>query len=368
MAAGHTREMLTEAIMRDPEEPVRGFLLIPPDREPGTVFAYSQPCTYALASIIQRNAGMPLTRYLRPRLFDPLGIGHVGWHTFPPGREQGFSGLHARTEDIAKLGLLYLQGGRWEGAQLIGEKWVAEATSQQVANPAEPNPDWRQGYGFQFWMSRHGYRGDGAFGQFCVILPEQDTVIATTACTLDMQAVLDAMWDRLLPGLGTVSPEAASAHDQLGARLARLELPAYALPAYSGAPAPADWGPWTSGPFTVAASAAGTQGRPFLTSVEMAPQADGWQISLIELANALTFPVGAGAWTVSDHADRNGETIPVAASGGWLDGQRMRAEVIFLETPHRMDITCSLSGRTAEAVWRHPPLTPGKLEHLHCPS
>ena len=91
--------------------PVRGFLLIPPDRDPGTVFAYSQPCTYALASIIQRNAGMPLTQYLRPRLFDPLGIGHVGWHTFPPGREQGFSGLHARTEDIAKLGLLYLQRG-----------------------------------------------------------------------------------------------------------------------------------------------------------------------------------------------------------------------------------------------------------------
>jgi CubicO group peptidase (beta-lactamase class C family) len=128
MAAGYTREMLAEAITRDREEPVRGFLLIPPDRDPGTVFAYSQPCTYALASIIQRNAGMPLTRYLRPRLFDPLGIGHVGWHTFPPGREQGFSGLHARTEDIAKLGLLYVQGGRWEGAQLIPWKWVAEAT------------------------------------------------------------------------------------------------------------------------------------------------------------------------------------------------------------------------------------------------
>jgi CubicO group peptidase (beta-lactamase class C family) len=143
--------MLPEAVGRDRDEPVRGFLLTPPDREPGTVFAYSQPCTYTLASIIQRNAGMPLTRYLRPRLFDPLGIGHVGWHTFPPGREQGFSGLHARTEDIAKLGLLYLQGGQWEGTQLIGEKWVAEATSQQVANPAEPNPDWRQGYGFQFW-------------------------------------------------------------------------------------------------------------------------------------------------------------------------------------------------------------------------
>jgi CubicO group peptidase (beta-lactamase class C family) len=361
MASGHTREMLAEAVMRDREEPVRGFLLIPPDREPGTVFAYSQPCTYALASIIQRNAGMPLTRYLRPRLFDPLGIGHVGWHTFPPGREQGFSGLHARTEDIAKLGLLYLRRGRWEGAQLIPEEWVAEATSRQVSNPDEASLDWRQGYGYQFWMSRHGYRGDGAFGQFCVILPEQDTVIVTTAYTLDMQAVLDAMWTCLLPGLGRGSPGAGSAHDQLSTRLARLELPAC-----SGTPAPDDWVPWTSGPFTIAGTA-GTQVQPSLTSVAVAPRADGWQVSLIEPDNALTFPVGAGAWTVSEHADRNGETIPVAASGGWLDDHTLRVEVIFLETPHRMDITCSLPGRTAEAGWRHPPLTPSKLQHLHCP-
>src|ERR1700684_702913 len=119
MAAGHTREVLGEALERDRKEPVRGFLLIPPDRDPGTVFAYSQPCTYTLASIIQRNAGMSPTRYLRPRLFDPLGIGPVSWATFPPGREQGFSGLFARTEDIAKLGQLYLQRGQWDGAQLI---------------------------------------------------------------------------------------------------------------------------------------------------------------------------------------------------------------------------------------------------------
>ena len=301
MATGHTRDMLAEAIIRDPGEPVRGLLLIPPDRDPGTVFACSQPCTYALASIIQRNAGMPLSQYLRPRLL-------------------------------------------------------------QISNPGEPSPDWQQGYGFQFWMSRHGYRGDGAFGQFCVILPEQETVIVTTACTVDMQAVLDAMWTHLLPGLGTVSPGSGSAQDQLSARLAGRELPA--CPA---APAPADWAPWTSGPFNIAASTAGTPVQPALTSIEVAPEAGGWQISLNEPASALTLPVGTGAWTVSDHADRNGETIPVAASGGWLDGRTLRAEVIFLETPHRMDITCSLPGRTAEAVWRHPPLTPGKLQHLHCP-
>jgi CubicO group peptidase (beta-lactamase class C family) len=370
MASGHTGETLGEALERDPEEPVRGFLLTPPDRDPGTVFAYNQPCTYTLASIVQRNAGMSLTQYLRPRLFDPLGIGHVGWHTFPPGREQGFSGLHARTEDIAKLGLLYLQQGWWEGTQLLPKEWVAEATSVQVSNPGNASPDWQQGYGFQFWMSRHGYRGDGAFGQFCVILPEQDTVIVTTAYALDMQAMLDAMWTHLLPGIGTASPGTASAQHQLSARLARLKLTAS-----PGAPAPDDWGQWTSGPFSVTASTADTQVAPFhqsaetfLTSIEVAQRPGGWQISLIEPNNALTFPVGSGGWTVSEPADRRGDTIPVAGSGGWVDDETLRAEVVFLETPHRMDITCSLPGRTANAVWRHPPLSLSKLKDLHCPS
>jgi CubicO group peptidase (beta-lactamase class C family) len=374
MACGHTREMRGEAIAGDRTDPVRGFLLIPPDREPGTVFAYSQPCTYTLASIIQRNAGLPLTQYLRPRLFDPLGIGPVSWATFPPGREQGFSGLYARTEDIAKLGQLYLQRGQWDGTQLIPAAWVEQATSVQVGNPDGPTHDWQQGYGFQFWMARHGYRGDGAFGQFCVILPEQDTVIVTTACTLDMQAVLDAMWTHLLPGLGTAGPDAdaGAAQEQLGARLAGLALP----PCAAGAP-PSDWGPWAGEPFPVAApggtgAAAPTQaqlaqGPPALTSVTAGPGGDGWQLTLTEPANALTFPVGTGTWAVSEPVDGRGATIPVAASGGWLDDRTLRAEVIFLETPHRMDITCSLPARTANVAWRHGPLGNSRLRDLHRP-
>jgi hypothetical protein len=179
-----------------------------------------------------------------------------------------------------------------------------------------------------------------------------------------MQAVLDAMWTRLLPGLGT-APAAEAATGELSARLARLELPAS-----PGGAAPADWGPWTSGPFPVAAAPSGPSGppvQPSLTSVEVAPGTGGWQLTLAEPANALTVPVGTGAWAVSDHADRNGDTIPVAASGGWLGDGTLRAEVIFLETPHRMDITCSLAARTAEAVWRHPPLSPSKLGNLRCP-
>ncbi|HWG11979.1 MAG TPA: serine hydrolase domain-containing protein [Streptosporangiaceae bacterium] len=363
MASGHDREMAQEALARDREEPVRGFLLIPPDREPGTFFAYSQPCTYTLGSIIQRNAGLPLTEYLRPRLFDPLGIGPVGWQTWPPGREQGFSGLFARTEDVAKLGQLYLQGGRWDGRQLIPAGWVAEATTKQVANPDRENPDWRQGYGFQFWMGRHGYRGDGAFGQFCVVLPEQDTVVAITASTLNMQAILDALWEHLLPGLDASGD--GSGQEELSARLGGLALPACpagAAPANTASAGPAGL---AGGPFPVTGPA-GELGT-ILVSAGVAAREDGWELTLSEPGNAVTFPARAGTWAVSSPADRHGGTIPVAASGGWADGGRLRFEVIFLETPHRMDIEVSGPDRTATAAWRIPPLFGGKLANLHCP-
>jgi hypothetical protein len=362
MASGHCAETLSDAVSRDPAELVRGFLLIPPDREPGTVFAYNQPCTYSLASIVQRNAGMRLTQYLRPRLLDPLGIGHVGWHAWPGEREQGFSGLYARTEDVAKLGLLYLQGGRWDGVQLIPADYAAAATSRQIDNSGQPGPDWQQGYGFQFWMSRHGYRGDGAFGQFCVILPEQDTVIVTTACTDDMQAMLDAMWAFLLPGIGAAAPGGA-ARDKLTARLAGLGLPACAA-----APAPADWDAWAGEPIPVAGDAAASRLGPPLSSVTVAPGAGCWQLSLSESGNSITLPVTAGSWTVSEPADHHGAVIPVAASGGWLDDGSLRAEVIFLETPHRADVTCGPRDRAARVTWRQPPLAGHRLRDLHCPS
>jgi hypothetical protein len=170
------------------------------------------------------------------------------------------------------------------------------------------------------------------------------------------------MWAHLLPGLGAVPAGAGAADGLLSARLAALELPAC-----RAAPAPVDWDPWTGGPFTVPASPGGTAIPASFTAVAVEERNGGWQISLIEPANALTVPVGAGSWAVSEHKDRHGAVIPVAASGGWLDGRTLRAEIIFLETPHRMDITCSLDGRTARGVWRHPPLSPSKLQHLHCP-
>jgi CubicO group peptidase (beta-lactamase class C family) len=358
MASGHNRDMLPEALTRDPREPVRGFLLVPPDTEPGTLFAYSQPCTYTLAAVIQRAAGMPLTEYLRPRLFDPLGIGDVGWLAWPPGRELGFSGLFARTEDVAKLGQLYLRHGRWGEAQLLPEGYVEQATSRQVDTPNQENVDWRQGYGFQFWMARHGYRGDGAFGQFCVVLPAQDAVIATTGDTEAMQAVLDHLWEHLLPGLGTGRPDDA-VERELKRRLGGLRLPACVA-----TPSPPRWEDWTDGPFPVAP---GVEGTAPLTSVELRNAGQALEVTVAEPDNALSFPVGVGDWLVCAPRDRHGDPVPVATSGGWLDDHTLRVEVLFLESPHRIDIACSLPARTAEAAWRRVPLDSGRLQTLHRP-
>jgi len=361
MASGHDREMMQEALVRDAREPVRGFLLTPPDRVPGTVFAYSQPCTYTIASVLQRAAGMPLSEYLRPRLFDPLGIGEVGWLTWPPGREQGFSGLFARTEDIAKLGQLYLRRGRWDDIQLLPESYVAQATSRQIDTAdQQDNPDWRQGYGFQFWMSRHGYRGDGALGQFCVVLPEQDAVIAMTGGTEAMQAVLDAVWAHLLPGLNSTAAD-EGAQQFLDDRLRDLRL----------APCAAQGRPlrrqdWLDVAFPVASAPAGTPGTP-LTSVRLDMADEALEVTVVEPSNALTFRLGTADWLVSTPFDAHGEVVPVAASGGWVDDDTLRTELIFLETPHRMDILCSLPSRTARAAWRHWPLDGGTLQTQHRP-
>jgi CubicO group peptidase (beta-lactamase class C family) len=361
MASGHTRDMREEALAHDPQEPVRGFLMVPPDEEPGTVFAYSQPCTYTLGTVIQRAAGTSLSGYLRPRLFDPLGIGEVGWLAWPPGREQGFSGLFARTEDIAKLGLLYLQRGRWGDTQLIPESYVSQATSRQIDTPDETNADWSQGYGFQFWMSRHGYRGDGAFGQFCVVLPEQDAVVVTTAGTEAMQAVLDHLWVHLLPGFERETP-GDSVQQSLEKRLGGL-----AVPACAAQPAPPRWEDWTGRPFPVAHPGRGLPASSSLTSVALRRADDRLEVALVEPDNELTFPVGAGHWLTSTPPDAYGDRVPVAASGGWLDDHTLRVQVIFLESPHRMDITCSLPTRTAETTWRPPPLDGGRLRTLHRP-
>ncbi|HZY80459.1 MAG TPA: serine hydrolase, partial [Cyclobacteriaceae bacterium] len=147
------------------------FLSLPVEYEPGTHFLYNTGATYMQSAIVQKTTGKSVLEYLKPRLFEPLGIAGMDWETDPKGISTGGYGLRVRTEDIAKFGQLYLQKGMWDNKQLIPAEWIAQATSKQVdnapANPTRPNEenDWAQGYGFQFWRCTHNaVRGDGAFG------------------------------------------------------------------------------------------------------------------------------------------------------------------------------------------------------------
>ncbi|MGT2426221.1 serine hydrolase domain-containing protein [Amnibacterium kyonggiense] len=326
MASGHDVDMAQIALVTDPAEPVRGFLLHAPEHEPGEWFTYNQPANYSVAAIVQRAAGTDLVSYLRPRLLDPLGVPPVSWQEHPAGRALGFSGLHATTEAIAALGLLHLQDGVWEGRQLLPEGWAAEVRTKRVDTDREANPDWAQGYGFQVWMARHGYRGDGAYGQYCLILPEQDAVIALNSAEVDMQAVLDVVWEHLLPALDA-GGEGAEADAGLADRLGRLVLPPGSGAAQPAGTVPDRW-----------------QGA----GLSAERTADG--VVLQDAVTAVTLPVGAPGWTVVD----DGRGPAVAVSGGW-DGDVLRLDLAFLESPHRLAVDLSPDG-AIERRWGTTPL------------
>lgn len=225
MGTGHAQDT-TERMVSDPERNfVRGFLNIPVEHEPGSHFVYNNGATYMLSAILRKAAGVPLLDYLKPRLFEPLGIPDATWEVCPRGIAFGGWGLSLRTEDIAKFGLLYLQDGMWEGRRILPEGWVAEASAKHIPNGDNPDSDWNQGYGYQFWRCRHGaYRGDGAFGQFCIVLPEQDAVVAMTSATNDMQGAVNAVWEQLLPAMSEPLERNDEAAEQLSERLQALRI------------------------------------------------------------------------------------------------------------------------------------------------
>jgi hypothetical protein len=360
MASGHRRDTVEEAYALDPAEPVRGFLLLPPDRDPGTVFAYNQPAAYTLAAIVQRVTGQSLTAYLRPRLLDPLGIGEAAWLRDRSGREIGFSGLHATTDAVARLGGLYLRDGVWESRRLLPAGWTARAARAHVptagAMGERDRQDWDRGYGFQFWMSRHGYRGDGAYGQFCLVLPEQDAVIAATSATERMQEYLNLVWRHLLPAFRPAPlPGREAADAALRERLRGLALP----PAAGASEPPGGARAWSGAGFTP--SGGGCADQPGLTGAAVRPGADGWTLTLTEDGRPLDLRLGRGGWAVAE------EPVPTAVSGGWRADGTLAVEVVFLQTPHRLAVTCSLPDRTFTARWRTRPLHAGPLRSLRAP-
>jgi CubicO group peptidase (beta-lactamase class C family) len=233
LKAMRVRDLLTMATGHQDEPPTspdamsaQSFLAQPVPHLPGTHFKYNTAATFMQSALVQKVTGQTVLDYLRPRLFEPLGIEHPVWDTNFQGISLGGYGLRVRTEDIAKFGQLYLQQGQWNGKPLLPAAWVQAATAKQVSNGSNPKSDWNQGYGFQFWRCRHNaFRGDGAFGQYCVVLPDQDAIVAITSGVRDMQAVLDLLWEKFLPACGPKKLRSnRPAHAQLGETLARLEI------------------------------------------------------------------------------------------------------------------------------------------------
>jgi CubicO group peptidase (beta-lactamase class C family) len=336
MATGHE----SEPSVRSSDQPwTKTFLAQPVPHTPGTHFLYNTAATYMVSAIVQKQTGQTVLEYLRPRLFEPLGIENAAWGTSPQGISLGGFGLSVRTEDIARLGQLYLQKGMWNGKQLLPASWVEAATSKQISNGDNPASDWNQGYGFQFWRCRHDcYRGDGAFGQYCIVLPDKDAVVAITSSVANMQAVLELVWDKLLPAMQSDPlPEAHDAHEQLQRKLATLIVPV----------------PGGSKTSPLAQSVAvkryliETNERK-LEMVGLECSADGNETSLLLRSDGdeQRLGCGSGCWVQGHLAIGRFADQPVAVCGAWTTDDTFTARICFRETPHILTLQLKFSGDT----------------------
>ncbi|MGB3330940.1 MAG: serine hydrolase [Thermomicrobiales bacterium] len=302
----------------------RTFLSLPVEHEPGTWFVYNTAATYMLSAIITQLTGEFLIDYLRPRLFDPLGIEHPTWDADPQGRSIGGSGLHITTDDIARFVQMYLQQGAWNGQQILTPEWVAEATAATSDNSnTQTNPDWTVGYGYQFWRCRHNaYRGDGAFGQYGLVLPEQDTTIAITSGLRDMQEILDLVWEHLLPAIhADALPDDAAAQQALEKKLASLSLP---VP--SGAATSPRAEALNGTTFTLAEN--DLQARTLAVQAD----ADGVTLTVVTAEETLAVTARHGAWVDGQSAGRGQGEEPVAASAAWTDDETLEVRICFTES------------------------------------
>ncbi|MDF2684939.1 MAG: class beta-lactamase-related serine hydrolase [Clostridia bacterium] len=179
---------------------IENFFKITPHEAPGQIFRYNTSATYMLSAILKKK-GIDLEEFLEERLLKHLGIEGLRWQRCPKGICYGGFGFSLIPECIAKFGQLLLNKGVWEGKRLISEAYLNEATSKIIRNSddeSQPN-DWAQGYGYQFWQCRYNsFRGDGMYGQLCVVSPDKKAVFAVTSYSNDIQGILNVYYDTIL--------------------------------------------------------------------------------------------------------------------------------------------------------------------------
>ena len=217
MNCGHSVDPTRKVWGDNKENWIKVFMEHPITHKPGTVYCYNSLGTYVLSAMVQKVTGQKVVDYLFPRLFRPLGINNVSWAESPDGVNTGGWGLYLKTEDLAKMGLMILQKGQFNGEQIVPAEWIEAASAAQVpCVPAGLNSvdqadmlkkvaktsDWVQGYGYQMWRCRYNsFRADGANGQYIIMIPEKNAVVVTTANIEDMQSEINLIWKHIYPAL-----------------------------------------------------------------------------------------------------------------------------------------------------------------------
>jgi CubicO group peptidase (beta-lactamase class C family) len=349
MSVGDEKEPTRSMVLE--ENWVKAFLAAPITHPPGSTFMYNSGATYMCSAIVQQVTGQKVVDYLRPRLFEPLGIEGMTWETCPRGINTGGWGLSVQTESLAKFGQFYLQKGMWNGRQLLPAEWVEEATTFKIQQPVPANArrpkernDWTQGYCYQFWRCTHNaFRGDGAFGQFCVVMPAQEAVVVITGQSNDLQGELDLVWEHLLPAMKSQAPPADGSVES---RLKRT-LGALALAMPKGQLSSSTAALVSGKNFKLEANDLGLQ------SVSLAYQKEGCVLTFRDTQTVHAIACGIGKWQrgetslpgtpprlISGGAPRTGTKSRIATSGAWKDQNTFELMLRYYETPHHDTLTC----------------------------
>jgi hypothetical protein len=354
MQAGHEKELSfwKDGSGENGDSWTKRFLAHPVPFKPGTRFLYNTPATFMAGAMVRQATGEDILDYLKPRLFDPIGFINPTWVKNPQGLSVGGYGLMGRTEDIARFGQLLLQKGQWNGKQLVPAAWIDEATSLRTSNGSNPNSDWDQGYGYQFWRCRHNaYRGDGAFGQYCIVMPDQDAVIAITGGLSNMQSVLNHIWDKLLPAMGKDAlAENADAATALTTKLGALTMRVPAGKATS--PIAFDI---SSRWYTVPANERG------IVALALDAKSQPPALLVRTAAGETRTPVPFGAWSTpapgfTNHLDQS-LSVPanptVCASGAWTADDTFTIKLVLNQTTFSSTLNLKFGGRMLTVSSKH---------------
>ena len=320
-----------------------------PQTPVGSRHVYNNGASWAVSEVVRTVTGQSLLDYLRPRLLDPLDI-DITWDTDEFGSELGFSGAHLTTRALAAIGQLYASEGRWQGRQVLPEGWTG-LVSTHHADTNEPDPEWNYGYGYQVWLGRDGFRLDGAYGQYALVFPDTETVIAiTSAQALTSQPVLDLVWEHLVPGLGApASPE----------RTQRLASLALRTPKESGG-----HGSWKyAGAVPVRPSLAIGVDQlhlPDIADLVVTRDTDGYTVTFALEGRPVTLTT-TGPWR-RQSLRGGGTDVPVALAAGVTRRLGVRLRLCVTDTPHVLLI--DVDGDGAGMAWQTPPLHMSALADL----